>query len=564
MYKTKTFTIFASIILLLASCSLQDNKTDELLDQAEELLIQQPDSALRLLETVTHPRTLSEKLYNRYSLLHIQAKDKNFKKIADDTLFYRVKDYYLKAGDMPKAALAEYYSARILHAQKRHSEAMLKYKDAEQYAETTNDQNLKGIIQFWIGDLYFDQFMKDEAMALYKQAAVYLHNADMYTSEMMAYNKIGTLFLMKAQQDSALHYYNKSFVLAQQQKDSLGQASAMKNIGLVYDNAREGMLARTYYRKALTLSSDKERTAKTYLSIAYSFNAEKNRDSTLFYIDRSQEQIKEKASHMMLVYQLLADISKNDGNYKAAFEYQEKYTQELRKDLTQRNNQAIFDVQKKYNFERIENENNHLLIQRQTFGIVVLGLVVLILVLLFVFYRKNTKNKNELKEANTNMAQLQEMAEGYKEEKKSFRNVVLQHFDVLKKVALMDKHLNGDEKKQGSKLLKKFNEIVYKQEKFDWNMMYDAMKHAYNNFPENLRKLYPQLDESEVRICCLTYGELNNTDISILMQLSINTIQSKKSTIRKKMGIEGYGNIKDFLDKKMNNPKPEEDSNKTK
>jgi DNA-binding CsgD family transcriptional regulator len=55
------------------------------------------------------------------------------------------------------------------------------------------------------------------------------------------------------------------------------------------------------------------------------------------------------------------------------------------------------------------------------------------------------------------------------------------------------------------------------------------------------------LEEAEVRICCLIYAGLNNTEISILMEWTTNTIQMKKSIIRKKIGVEGYGNLSDFL-----------------
>ncbi|MDU1890432.1 MAG: tetratricopeptide repeat protein [Dysgonomonas sp.] len=522
------------------------------MDKADLLIAQDPDSALSLLETIKYPKGLKEEAFNRYSLLYIQARDKCMQDISKDTLFQNVDDYYLKKGDMDKASLAEFYSGRILHVQKRHSEAMIKYKDAEQHAESTKDENLKGMIRIWIGNLYFDQLYPDDAISWYKQANQYFSRIGMYKNEMVTNNKLGTAFLVKNNIDSSISYYNKSLALAEQQKDIFSQVSAIKNIGIAYENIGDVKQARDYYRKALTLSGEKELMAKTYLSIAYSFNAEKQRDSTLFYIEKAQSLVENtNPAQMLVIYQMLSDIEQNAGNYLAALNYQKDYTKELYDDLTKRNNQAIVDVQEKYNFELIENENNRLFIQRQTFILIVLILVIALLIGMFVFYRKMSKNKSDLQKANTYIAQLKEMAEEYKDEQQSNKKVILQHFHVLKKVALLDKHLNGEEKKQGSKLLKRFNEIVYDQEVFDWDRMFDTMKHAFDNLPENLRLLYPSLDESEIRICCLTYGELNNTDISMIMNLSVNTIQSKKSTIRKKLGIEGYGNIKDFLKQKM-------------
>ncbi|MDR2954739.1 MAG: TIR domain-containing protein [Prevotella sp.] len=158
------------------------------------------------------------------------------------------------------------------------------------------------------------------------------------------------------------------------------------------------------------------------------------------------------------------------------------------------------------------------------------------------------KQKMQLEEVGNQIDMLNELAKKYEYEKESFRNILLQHFDILKKAALLEGYLKDDERKQGEKLLKRFNEIVYNQDSFNWDQIYELMDSLYNNFVTKLRETYPQLDESEVRICCLTKAELNNSEIALIMRFSVNTIQSKKSGIRKKLDILDYGNIIDFID----------------
>ncbi|MBK5722800.1 helix-turn-helix transcriptional regulator [Dysgonomonas sp. Marseille-P4677] len=170
----------------------------------------------------------------------------------------------------------------------------------------------------------------------------------------------------------------------------------------------------------------------------------------------------------------------------------------------------------------------------------------------FIFYRKNVKNKEALADAQGKIYHLKDIVDNYDEKEDSFKKVLFQHFDIFKKVALLESHLIEEEKKQGRRLLKKVNDIVYNENSLDWDMLYDTLNKLYKGFPDVLRAKYPDLDETEVKIYCLTYAGLINSEIAIILGFSVNTIQMKKSAIRKKLKIDGYGNIVDFFDKNIN------------
>ena len=67
--------------------------------------------------------------------------------------------------------------------------------------------------------------------------------------------------------------------------------------------------------------------------------------------------------------------------------------------------------------------------------------------------------------------------------------------------------------------------------------LYEVMNDLHNGFFERLRDKFSDLNEDEFRICCLTYAKFDSMEISIIMGLSVNTIQMKRSSIRKKLGI---------------------------
>ncbi|MCC8188439.1 MAG: hypothetical protein LIP08_13320 [Bacteroides sp.] len=133
----------------------------------------------------------------------------------------------------------------------------------------------------------------------------------------------------------------------------------------------------------------------------------------------------------------------------------------------------------------------------------------------------------------------------YNEKEKTLKNIVLKDFNILKKVALLESYLINNE--SNNKLIKKFNEIAYNQEMMDWERLYETMDSLYDNLFTKLKKAFPQLDETEFRICCLSIAKFSNSEIAVIMKYSTSSIQWRKASIRKKMGIKPMGNILEFL-----------------
>ena len=87
----KNVLYFYNCLLILVlvftsfSCSEQEG-TKDILVQVENIVEQQPDSALRLLNFILFPENLDKSRFNKYNLLQIEAKDKDYKDITSDTI----------------------------------------------------------------------------------------------------------------------------------------------------------------------------------------------------------------------------------------------------------------------------------------------------------------------------------------------------------------------------------------------------------------------------------------------------------------------------------------------
>lgn len=95
-------TILLSLCLLLA-CGGRDGQAAFLLDGAEGLMEEAPDSALRLLCQIRHPEHLPGRQQADYALLLTQARDKNYlDSLQSDSLIKLAVDYYRVGSDRAK------------------------------------------------------------------------------------------------------------------------------------------------------------------------------------------------------------------------------------------------------------------------------------------------------------------------------------------------------------------------------------------------------------------------------------------------------------------------------
>ncbi|MDR0692486.1 MAG: hypothetical protein LBF69_05560, partial [Prevotellaceae bacterium] len=94
------------VALFFISCGQSDKEIARLMERAETVLQQQPDSALHYLQAVENPGGLRKMRRMDYCLLLLQAKDKTGRDISADTAIVEVKNHFLQKKDFEKATLA--------------------------------------------------------------------------------------------------------------------------------------------------------------------------------------------------------------------------------------------------------------------------------------------------------------------------------------------------------------------------------------------------------------------------------------------------------------------------
>jgi len=514
---------------------------------------------LRLLNAVLFPEELSKNLFNRYHLLLIQAKDKSYRDITSDTIIFAVKDYYLGKKDIPNAALAAFYCGRVRQDRGEQKQAFEEFLKSDEYGEKSNNTKLRGLAQSHIGEVLMRELLETEAIEHLKTAARCFRETEDVKNEIVSYQQIGNACLMNSLNDSAFYYYNKGLRLAEQNNDSLQTAKINQNLGVACREIGSYQQANEYFRKATEFASDSDDIIKLYLNLSKTFYDQGLLDSAEVYVNKSVSLLSNTNDIFVAanIFKTLSEIAENRSDFRQALEYHKKYDENLEMIVDENKNKEILELKQANTYERLRNENYQMKIRNQqlyiSFSIVFLitGLFALF------FYKKSADNKklalekeNQLMDAQNKIYQLMEMEKVYDSKTDSLKNLLLRHFDIIKKVLELRQYIRNEDE-NSLNLVNKFTTIVYGQESLNWERLYQDMNNTHNGLINCLKERYPALNETEFRVCCLTYAGFSGSEIGIIMGLSPNTVNMKRTAIRKLLKIEAQGNIQTFLQRML-------------
>lgn len=526
------------MLLLLVSCRQPDKEIAWLMEQAETVLEQNPDSALRCLYAVQDPEGPSEMQRMNYYLLLVQAKDKAGKDISEDTVICEVKDYFLQKKDFEKATLAAFYEGHVFATGKDNQRALQAFLEAENIAEHITDTKRKGLIQYNIGWLYYAAGTNyEEAIARLKKATGYFQVENYYKYAIASFNLLGTCFLIQERADSALFYQQQGLDMAIAHADTATWTTALQNISVTYRKMGDKQRAKASALMATDLNKAKGEAISALLNLSYIYYDYVQYDSAAFYVDKILQMPEEEQTPHTLssVYTLLTKIKKACNDYKKALEYQEKYIELIYKIFKKQEEQSIAGIQEKYNMEIVKNENQKLVIQRLWYFVIASLVFLLSIGVIFFLYHRYNKQKNHLLKVN-------------KERDKLYA----QRLDVIKQTNLFEKRLKKTEKEQYVGLLPKIKQIIYDSpEGLTWETLYNVINEQYSGNLDRLKKEYGQLTNSEFKICCLVYAGFSNEEIATSLQFMLNTVKTRRVSIGRKLGMPKKGNLQKFLVEKL-------------
>ena len=358
-------TLFAFIIFF--SCNQIDLQRP-ILEQAEKVMSEHPDSALFLLEHIIAPGKMPERDYATWCLLITEARDKSYIEHTSDSLINVAIQYFEKKKDIDRLAEAYYCQGRVLSELSASEEALTAYLKAKELVQQTPNRDLEARINNHLGTLYWKNRNFKKSLACYQKS---------YRNYKICKDTIGIINTMQnigenmrgaGQLDSAYHYLDSALRLARQGGITSYTAYLLSSLGNIYAEKKQYEKALAYKKASLNYSEKRNTIFSCYYSIGKLYGNLHKLDSALLFAEMAlaSTDLYVECGANWLIYTLY--VKKQD--YKKACTYNEHYLL-LRDSIEQvYQPQKLAKVETLYNKERLvskQNQQMHTARSRQDF-----------------------------------------------------------------------------------------------------------------------------------------------------------------------------------------------------
>lgn len=505
--------VYLILSLVIVGCSHQEQPHNSVITQAEQKVVEHPDSVVIMLEPFWADTTLSNPDRALFGLLYTEALHRSGLVTETTQLIQFSRDYYERQNDKPRLARALLHHAIVLYNKQQTHEAVLTMKRAEQIAQKVDDPIFNCYLYSVLGDINDNVGNYSQTLKYYKLTLDAANQCKKDDWIVRALNNIAQTFDMLGETDS-LHYYNE---LAQPYAPKTRgeiHATYLTNVAsyLIHQNKRNE--AKQLLLKALQ-ESPTDRASKLLADV---YLAEKDTVSAAeqwYRLVNSFSPDVSISSYRQLIKYL------TDCGHKERAAYFSSCLNEVYHDLYQRSDAAsIIDLQVQFDEQQKERK------QYQTTIILLSTILFLILLTIVAIWY----SRRRIDKLNARFVESQKKYDLTREE--------------LTQMRLQREREERENSEQLKTIIASLRASANKGHAASDEDMNALAQCSYALSP-NLQLLFSQLNAKEQSICLLIRHHFQPTEIATLTISTPQTITNTRVRLLKKLFNE-TGGAKDF------------------
>lgn len=229
----KLRTVIYSLLLATLCMGCGGRLSMHELEHLEARINDAPDSVLAVLTASDMPRWGEARAL--YALLTVQAQDKSYIDVADDSLISVATRYYDRKGLPLRRLQAFYYHGRVYANAGLNHEAMTAYARAEEFVDEVDAPYPVGLLYLQMGVLYGNDYDYPRGMTYMEEASRYFEMAEKGRLQNIAKRNMGQFYLNMHQFPQADYLFNEVLVWSEAHRDSYVISSILTPLLRLYD-----------------------------------------------------------------------------------------------------------------------------------------------------------------------------------------------------------------------------------------------------------------------------------------------------------------------------------------
>lgn len=535
--KMKTVRLFFLCVFSVMLSACGSKYTDNaIILQAESVLNEHPDSAYKLLSSISKPEQLPKPDYAAWCLHYTHAQYKLYIDIKSDRLINVAVDYYAKTNLKKYSGTSYYLLGCISELLKHNGKAILAYKRAVLALAGTSEYNTLGLATVNMGYVYKLDENYYQANICIKKSLDYFKLSGNKKCLASSYYELSNMSIQLDDSfDSTMFYSNKALKFAKDANDSMLYYNIM---------LRQGeLLSRRNPRAAIGsllvgFNHCPKHKIRSASFLAYVYSGLNMPDSAFFYLTIAD---KEKGDAELEILKNLtgAGVYEDNKDFKQAYLSMESAY--INQDTIFRNKlrSQTYRIDKQFDLSEKEKENAKLKIANRTKIIWIAALIILVLITVLLFQQRDSRNKEKQSALEINQQKLEfELREIQLENSKKHELLLAKLQQRIEMTLRFNKIQQGafDPKKQ-----EEFVEMLTKQmilAKNEWEYYIDETNSLFNNRIEELKDKCTELTPSDIIVIVLISLGIDISNACVLLNSSKETMYIRRKRIKKRLGID--------------------------
>lgn len=397
-------------------------------------------------------------------------------------------------------------------------------------------------------------------------------------------NLLGALYYVCRDFDNSNYYFGKFAEGAEQINDTTLLVLALNNIAVYTNTVSDSLKTRSLISRCIDLCKNLEDNSllcKMYINISASYINAGNMDEAREYLelarpllgdieefgqyyhymgvldcltgnmDRAVDNLNKAISYYdqgefagreQFCLELLQELYAMDGDYEAAYDALYRYYAISKED---RSTDAVIELfrTRVELMDRTKQEEAMALEKRRTVTLAVgIAFVVVAAVVVYLLFKRR---EYDIRRREQELAASKEMAEFKRTQQYKTDKLVEETIRGLNRLGA-----ETEDPQMKSELSRMCNVLRNTKEQDEWKEMKEFVPQFNSDFYKNLIASYPSLTVNERRLCVFLNMNLTTKEISDITRQSVQTINTARGRLRKKLGITGDNvSIQEFLSK---------------